>query len=152
HARRRVRTAVPAAGRPRARAAGRLARAGLRPVIPLITGLVVAGLVTTGRSWRLAVVLDVHVDLLLLARHLRLGVRLAGRGPGRVGGRLALGAARGVRGRLGRGLGPRPAHALPVREAPGDELALQADVLGRAQRLRAGRQPHERGVPAVQVT
>ena len=45
----------------------------------------------------------------------------------------------------------RPANAVPVGEPPGDEPPLEADVLGGAQRLRPRRQPHERGVPGVQV-
>ena len=76
--------------------------------------------------------------------HLRLGVRLARGGPGRGWSPRPWRDLVCVSIRCG--LGPRPADAAPVREPPGHELPFQADVLGRPHRLRAGREPHERGV------
>src|SRR5262249_35068125 len=115
-------TAAPAASAALADRPGprRLAAAGpliglLRPVgAPVIAPFV---------AW--PAVLDVHVDLLLLLpRHLRLGIRLPGRGARGVGPRLALCAPGGVGDRLARGAGPRSADAVPVGEPPGDEAPL----------------------------
>src|SRR6202035_5896729 len=115
---------VPGTGLAAAIATGRLALTGL------VTALVAAWRVIAGLPGPRAVVLDVHVNLRLVPRYLRLRVGLAGRGPGRVGGRLALGPARGVGDRVARGAGPRPVDAVPVGEPPGDEPPVEAAVLG----------------------
>jgi branched-chain amino acid transport system permease protein len=127
-------------------AGGRLAPAAGRPVRS--AAVVVAA---TARPRPRVVVLDAHVDLRLVPGHLRLGVRLAGGGADGVGGGTALSTPRGAGDRVAGGAGPEAAHAVPVGEPPGDETPLQAEVLGRADRLRPRRQPHERGVARVQV-